>query len=278
MRNFNKTAIFFFVVKTAFAGGWPQEKGKGYYKFDSQVLIADHYYLNDGSRQKITTIGNYTFSVYGEYGVTDIITAGAYVPFLKHIALNRVKGKTTGTIYGSGGTQSYIADAEIFMRTRIVQLGQAVISGSLLLGVPIGDHKEKNGLVTGDGEWNKQISMESGYSFYPIPLYATGNFGINYRTKGYSDELRYGMELGYTFVKKVTFISRLRGIESIQKGNQISAAGDLVANDQEFLSYGFETDYQITPSWGLAFNFDSAFFGKNILSAPAFSLGVYITK
>ena len=60
-----------------------------------------------------------------------------------------------------------------------------------MLGLPIGDDTQTNGLLTGDGELNQLLALEAGHSFYPRPIYFTGEMGVNNRMNGYSDEFHY---------------------------------------------------------------------------------------
>ena len=59
-------------------GGWPQPKGKGYFKLSQNFIISPYYYSPSGEIIDITTISLYTTSVYAEYGLTSRLTGILY--------------------------------------------------------------------------------------------------------------------------------------------------------------------------------------------------------
>ena len=90
------------LVQPAHADGWPQKRGRGYYKVGYRMVRATQYYEPNGNLIRIPTLGDYTFSFYGEYGLTDGITVLAYVPFFERITLNRQVGRTSGFVFSEG--------------------------------------------------------------------------------------------------------------------------------------------------------------------------------
>jgi len=54
--------------------------------------------------------------------------------------------------------------------------------------------------------------------------------------------------------------------------------GGLFANNQSYLSYGPEFSYIINETFGMSAGIESATQAENVLSAPAFSFGVFIRK
>ena len=173
----------------------------------------------NGNKTSIPTLGDYTFSLYGEYGLRDDLTLVAYLPFYKRITLNKQVGRPSGFVYFAGDDVNGIADAQLGLRYRLAHLGATVISAALTLGVPLGDDSQPNGLLTGDGEANQLLALQIGHSLYPAPAYFNVDIGFNNRVKGYSDEVLYSVEVGYTFKGKLTAILRLRGLESLENGD-----------------------------------------------------------
>lgn len=261
-----------------YAGGWPQKKGEGFYKFDMQFFQADRYYLPNGDKQKINTLSNYSVNFYGEYGLTNQITAIVYWPFYKRLVINRQVGRISGIVYFDGAKNTNVGDMDLSLRAGLFQLSNTALSGAITLGMPLGDNTHQHGLYTGDGEFNQMIAIEGGYSFYPLPMYASASFGFNNRTKKFSDEWRGSAEIGYTIKSKMTVIGRLRGVESLRNGDVINSAGDIFASDVEYLIYSGEVLYALRSNLGVSLNFDSAFYGKNILATPTFTFGIFIKQ
>ena len=260
------------------AGAWTQKRGEGYYKLGLRVVRATRFYDPGGNRISIPTTGDYTTSFYGEYGLTDRLTLVADIPF-KRITLNRQVERTSGFVLFDGDAKTGVADSDFGVRFGLIREGQSVLSAELLLGVPIGDDDQQNGLLTGDGEFNQLTKLQFGQSLYPKPVYFSGEVGFNNRTNGYSDEFRYGAEIGYTFHSKFLAIFRIRGVESLKNGD--GALGGMVglfANDQSYLSYGPELVYSVDQAFGVSVGIEGATRGENVLSAAAFSLGFSVKR
>lgn len=265
------------LATTALADGWPQPRGHGYYKLGYRIVRATEFYQPDGSRIPIPTLGEHTISFYGEYGLTNRITVLAYIPFFERITLNRVEGRESGFEFFEGDVVTGIADAEAGARIGLARIGPMVLSAGLAVGVPLGDDAQPNGLLTGDGEWNQRLRIEGGYSFYPTPAYAAASAGFNNRMRGFSDEIVYAVEGGYTFAA-LTLVGRLRGVESLKNGDAsvTGGMGGLFANNQRYLAYGAEVIYTRHGRYGLSVAADAATRARNVLAAPAFSVGVFL--
>ncbi len=262
------------------AGGWTQKKGQGFYKIGFRSVRANEFYEPNGNKISIPTLGDYTLSFYGEHGLTNRITLVAYVPFFKRITLNRQIGKESGFSYFEGDSNSGIADADVGLRIGLGRKGATALSLGLMFGLPVGDDQQTNGLLTSDGEFNQSVSLQIGHSFYPTSVYFTTEAGYNNRLKGYSDEFRYGFEIGYTFKQKLTFILRATGVQSLKNGNDsvLGGMGGLFANNQSYLAYGPELVYAMNDKLGISLGVDSAILAENTLSAPAFSFGLFVKR
>ena len=262
------------------AGAWTQSKGSGFYKLGSQMARGQEFREMSGRKTSIPTLADYTFSLYGEYGLRDDLTLVAYLPFFKRITLNKQVGRPSGFIYFEGDDVSGIADAQLGLRHRLANLGATVISAGLTLGVPLGKDTQANGLLTGDGETNQILSLQAGHSLYPVPAYFNVDIGYNNRVKGYSDEYLYAVEVGYTVKNKLTAILRLRGLESLENGDDAvhGGMGGLYANNQSFLTYGPELIYSLDERTGVSLSAMGAARVHNALAAPVFSLGFFMKR
>ena len=190
-------------LKEAGAGGWTQQRGVGFYKLSFRFIRAGQFYEPNGNKIGIPTLSDYTTNFYGEYGLTDRLTLVANVPVFKRVTLNKQVGNNSGFVFFEGDSKSGIADSDFGIRFGFLQSGNSVLSTEFVLGLPLGDNSQSNGLLTGDGEFNQLLKVQFGHSFYPLPLYFSTEFGFNNRTKGYSDEWYYAAEIGYTVNNKL---------------------------------------------------------------------------
>ena len=268
------------VAHHAEAGAWTQPKGEGFYKLGSQMVRSDDFRDIEGTEALIPTLADYTVSLYTEYGVRDDLTVVAYLPIFKRITLNRQVGRVSRFAYFEGDSKTGIADAAIGLRYRLWQGGGTVLSAGLTIGVPLGDDQQANGLLTGDGEINQALTVQLGRSLYPVPAYTNVEVGFNNRVEGYSDEFLYAAELGYTFRKIFTALLRIRGIESFENGDDSVSGGmgGLFANNQRYTTYGPELIYAPNERYGVSLSALSAVRLRNVLSAPTFSVGVFVRR
>ena len=262
------------------AGAWTQKRGQGFYKLSFRLIRADQFYEPTGNKIEIPTLSDYTTTFYGEYGLTARLTLVVNVAVFKRVTLNKQVGSNSGFVFFEGDSKSGVADSEVGVRFGLLRGGSSVLSAEILFGLPIGDDSQTNGLLTGDGEFNQLIKAQFGHSFYPKPLYFSAEFGFNNRTKGYSDEWHYAAEIGYTFSNKFLVSFKLRGVESRKNGNDtvVGGMGGLFANNQSYLSYGPEVSYIINETFGISAGIESATRAENVLSAPAFSFGVFVRR
>lgn len=273
-------ATFFlaFSAPNLFATGWPQSKGHGFFKLDFSMIRARQFYSMDGKIYDIngagTLLGNYTTAFYGEYGLTQRLTAIAYVPFLVRNTVNEGVGAITGEVLQPGLENTAFGDVDLGLRYGFFQKNSWVLSASILFGIPSGDYKNADLLYTGDGEFNQLLQVEWGYG--AARWYATGFFGLNNRTKGFSEEFRYHAEFGY-WLKKNTLLAAVKfaGVESFNNGNPTGSGNGLFSNNVEYASPQFALTYEHKQKWGLTAQIAGAMAGRNALASPAISVGVY---
>jgi len=273
------TAVCALAVFDANAGAWTQKRGRGYYELKFQLIRANRFYEPDGRIITIPTLAEYTAGFYGEYGLNDWLTIFGNVPY-KRVTLNRQFGGRTGFVFFPGDSVSGIADIDLGIRVGLLRNGPTVVSAGLQLGLPIGDDAQENGLLTGDGEFNQFISMQLGHSFYPRPLYFTGEAGFNNRTKGFSDEFRYEAELGYSLHSRLTLNFKINGVESFKNGDDAvrGGTGGLYANNQSYLAYGPGVFYSFYKNLGVNTRAAFATRGQNVLARPAFFFGIFLKQ
>jgi len=268
---------FFSLSNELFAGGWTQKKGKFYIQLGSQFMRSNKFHDINGTLVNINTLNDFTLSLYAEYGITDDFTIVTFFPFFHRLTLNKIQG-TSGTVYFPGAEKNGISDSDIGIRYKLTEGGGSVLSAGFSLGLPLGESSNKNGLLTGDGELNQKFSLQFGHSFYPLPVYFSASAAYNFRHKGYTDEINFSVEAGYTFFKKLLLIFRVTGLKPLRNGDNTVAggAGGLFSNNQQYLAYGPEIFYNVTDNWGITAGINSGTWARNVLSAYVYRIGIFL--
>ncbi len=261
---------------TLAGGGWPQPVGKGYFKLSQSMIRADKFFNPSGDIVDITTISIYSTALYGEYGFSDRVTGIAYVPFFVRSTLNAVKRRQSGSIE-PGDQVNATGDPILGLKYAIIKDKWIALSGTISLGIPMGETEggESRILQTGDGEFNQMIMIDASHSFYPRPIYTTFSVGFNNRTNGFSEEFRYGFEVGYTGIKNLIAVLKINGVESFNNGEVTTAGNGIFANNTEFLGITPEINYNLNEQWGISASAGFAPYAKRILAAPNYSIGMY---
>lgn len=257
-------------------GGWPQPKNRGYFKVAQNYIRSPFFFSPSGRIVDITTVQLFTTSFYGEYGITDRLTTIGYFPLFVRNTLNEIRYNQSGRVE-PGDSFNAIGDSEIGFKYGWLTNKPVVISTSVVFGLPLG--KTAGGmsgiLQTGDGEFNQVVRVDASHSFYPKPVYVSVYGGFNNRTRGFSDEVRFGAEIGWT-LKKIIPILKLNVVQSLFNGDAVVAENGIFSNNTEYVSPTVEVNYQISTNVGVSGSGGFAFSGRNILAAPNWSLGVYL--
>lgn len=282
----NRVAFFIilFLSTNVFAGGgWPQPKGKGYFKLFQWWVVADQHFTDLGLIDPNVTNGIFNTGVYGEYGFTDRITGIAYVPFFSRAYFNNVVSGTTGKIIEEGEAINSFGDTEIGIKYGITLNKPIALSATLKLGIPLGNNSggTTGRLQTGDGEFNQLIQLDAGtgYKIGKVGAYANAYAGFNNRSNGFSDEFHYGFEIGANlFDKKLTAIVRLYGIKSLKNGDlgdQVNSTS-IFANNSEHFTFSPELAFNFNKKWGVSATYATALSGRIIFASPSYSVGVFL--
>ena len=207
-----------------------------------------------------------------------------YFPFYSRAYNNNLVSQTTKETLVPGEAINSIGDTDIAIKFGLTKDNKIPLTATLLFGLPLGvdDGGSQNNLQTGDGEFNQLLQFDLGTG---IPLgiknvnaYANAYVGVNNRTNGFSDEFRYGLELGAGLFKdKLWLVGRLNAVESFQNGKTAAeiTGTSIFANNTEFISLGGEIAYNINDRFGVSAGYASAVSGKIIFAAPSYSVGVF---
>jgi hypothetical protein len=279
MKKFIIVSLMFLVAASALAGGgWPQPKGKGYFKLSQSYLLSSRIFDGNGNVIDLTpSYGYFATSFYGEYGFTDRLTGIIYMPFFARATKNELQYNQPGVPSEPGAALNSFGDTDIAIKYGLIVNKPIVVSATILFGLPLGDNgaTNANALQTGDGEFNQMLRVDASHSFYPKKFYVSAYGAFNNRTKGFSDEVRFGAEIGWT-LKKFIPILKVSTVHSLFNGDVGVIQNGVFSNNIEFISPALELNYQLTDKLGISASMATALAARNILASPNFGIGVYL--
>jgi hypothetical protein len=271
--------IYFTVASIAIAGGgWPQPKNKGYFKLSQSYILSSRIFDGNGNVIDLTpSYGYFATSFYGEYGFTDRLTGIIYMPFFARATKTELQYNQPGVPTEPGAALNSFGDTDIAIKYGLLVNKPIVVSATILFGLPLGDNgaTNANALQTGDGELNQILRVDASHSFYPKKFYVSAYAAFNNRTKGFSDEVRFGAEIGWT-LKKFIPILKVSTVHSLFNGDVGVVQNGVFSNNVEFISPALELNYQLTEKVGISGSMATALAASNILASPNFGLGVYL--
>ena len=274
---------FLLIGQVSFAGGgWPQPKGNGYFKLYQWWIVANQHYTDQGRIDPNVTQGIFNTTLYAEYGLTDRLTGIVNFPFFSRSYFNNTVSGTTGEVIEPGEAINSLGDTELGLQYGLTK-GKIALSARIVLGLPLGEDSggSSGAIQTGDGEFNQLLQLDAGTGFKIGEQNAYANIyaGINNRSNGFSDEIRFGVEGGISlFENKLLAIARVFGVESLQNGDAEKGANStsIFANNSEFLSFSPELNWNFNDRWGASVGAGFAFSGRIIYANPSYSVGVFV--
>jgi protein XagA len=256
------------------AQAWTKAENTGFYKLDFTRIASDRVFNTREEILPFRPTSNNTFSIYGEYGITNKLTLIGYLPIL--VANRFAESKNAAGTTLPAVKETSFGDVDVSFRYQLYNKNGISISANLLLGLPTGNPKQANGLLTGDGEFNQMLKLAAGTG--KSKWWTQASVGFNNRTNNYSDEFRYDFEFGYKFFNdRLLTILKVNGIESLNNGTAKENNVGLYANNVEFGGYGPEILYYLTnkKNIGVSFKLGRSVKGRNILGGPSFSGGIF---
>jgi len=277
------TALLLIQTSLMAGGPWPQQKGNFYLKLSEWWVVFDEHFTDNGLRDPNITTGIFNTALYGEYGITDRLTGVVNAHLFSRNYTNNLISNTTGETLIQGEALNSIGDIDLSLKYGLTRFGALPVSATLTFGIPTGTTGAGalNNLQTGDGEFNQMLQVDagSGFNLGSLPAYSSLYVGFNNRTQGFSEELRYGLELGVGLAdRSLWLVTKLNVIESLKNGDTIATVNStsIFANNTEFKSLAFEANYYLSKKVGISASVASALSGSIIAAAPSYSVGVFI--
>lgn len=264
--------LVLFLSQNVLGGAWTQKKGTAYFKLSLRYLSGDKFYDEDGIKQPTAKLSDFTIGLFGAYGLCDDLTIFMNASPFKSIKFDAPEEALHNT------KESGFGDISTGVKYRLAKFGSTVISTKLILNVSIGKSEINDGLWIGSGDFNQAIGLDIGHSFYPLPLYVTGGITFRNRTEGFSDEFNYLIEGGYKLLRDLSVVVRFHGQLSLKNGNaDIKGGFGTYSNNQQYIAYNASLVYKINKILGVSGTYESGTNGRNIISAPVYTAGVFIT-
>ncbi len=271
------------VTVQSISAQWAKGKGKGFYKLSAWYLNTDQHYTDTGEIDPNATRTQFNLNLYAEYGLTNRLDIVTYLPFFARVTQNNQVSGTVGTILQEGEAVNSIGDIDLGLSYNFYKTDGVTLASRIMLGLPTGENSggSDGSYQTGDGEFNQYLSVLGGFSLklFELPAYAKTYLGYNNRTEGFSDELRYGIELGANLIRdKLWTLVRFDNVSSMKNGtlDATTAQGSIFANNVEYLGISVEASYYLSKKLGVSFNYGGAVSGRIIAANPSFSAGIFL--
>ncbi len=253
------------------------EKRQGVFRLGQQVIVSDSYLDPDEVADTIRTNAVYLTNITAAYGLTNRLSVNIAWPVFVRSTVNEVKYNQTGNTLPGKAINS-VGDAEVGIRYAFRTKLPVQIIGYVTLGLPLGE-KGNVGLdtdvQTGDGEFNQLIGLQVGQTFSNFYALAYGAF--NNRSEDFSNDIRYGLKLGYAGDKLAVEV-RYTGIESLFNDTAPVSQNGIFSNHREIFSPGAELQYIATKSIRFFTSIDWMVAGRNTLNAPLFGAGIELRR
>jgi len=297
MKNIFIITSIVVLTQSVFGGAWVQKKGGHFFKLSIHFMNTNYEFDHEGNRLKILKerlifddvyFRDVSFSIYSEYGLSDIVTLVGYLPFKSYTSK-----RTINTIYQTTDEQittSGFGDLLLSGRLAIFQKSFA-LSFQSGIKIPMGysDQPDNDGprLGTGDIDFEGQILM--GVSLYPLPVYITGGFGYRHRLGELHDELLSHVELGFatgrflfkTYVEWIKNTNQPPDIYGQPVVTPLPGGGgvlpETIVGDQDILKLSPSIIYYFNQNMGVQLEISAILAGKNTVSGTTFSLALILT-
>lgn len=274
MKKLLVISFLLLLASNGFAQGWSQKEGEGFFKLGSNGIRTNSYFAPDGSEVPITTTGIYSIGLYGEYGINSRLTAIANIPFWVKNTLNEVRFNQSGNSI-PGDSFSSFGDMDLGVKYGWFKDKPVVLATSLIFGIPSGQTGggETGILQTGDSEFNQLLRTDLSFSL-PNSIYFSAFGAFNNRTRDFSDEIRYGFDLGY-FKKKILLAFHFNAIQSLQNGNAENVSNGIFSNNLEYLLPSLEIGWFFQNNFGISAYANHVIQGQNVLNGPGYGIGLF---
>ena len=250
----------------ALAGAWTQPRGNSYLKIYSKVLVGKSAFISGRTTEALPSLyQDYQLSLYGEYGVTEDVTAV-------------LEATPFGVAHYDGNTDPYVGGGIASLRDWLMSgplavAAQVHLGGRPSLGAPTGTatidgHTYRITPVVGTLRGGGSVHVGRAFG----RTWLTGHAGARFfSAEALKPALFAFLQGGWhiydalTAEFHVTFWHSLGDLEPIEV---------LGTGQTRYLGYGLGVSWWLTPHVGLNAGIDGAVYAAANAATPAFLLGV----
>ncbi|WP_159085996.1 transporter [Flavobacterium faecale] len=272
---------FCFPMLSIAQSGWTKAKNTCFVKLDYSSYTSSDFRNNVGNKLKTSDFTQNAISVYGEYGITNRLTAIGFLPLYKQNGY-----ETTNNVSGLG-------DLKLELKYALLQKSfplSIAIAPEFPTGKKDNFATNKNNpletinLPSGDGEFNVWTTLAVSHSFAPSKLYASAFTAFNYRTsykeRDFQNQFQAGVEVGYQFFDKLWVNSKVSVLTGVGADPEFS---DFIRGDgTSYTGMSVGAMYELNKNFGLTaqyFNSNSAIVkAKNVYANNILSVGIVYQK
>ncbi|MEO0338451.1 MAG: hypothetical protein AAF242_04480 [Bacteroidota bacterium] len=270
---------------------WTQAQNSGYFKLSQSSIRADQFFNPAGDLIDITTTSVYSTVFYGEFGLNDRLTALLNAQLFVRGTINELESRVDGAVI-PGDEFNGLGEIQLGLKYGLVQSGPIILAASAQVKLPTGENVGGNTelLQTGDGAWGALGMLHASHSFYPKPFYASLSVGYQWRgtadldyssgllTVDYDDAFVWSGEVGWTPNEKWALALKWSQVqpfgEDVSEG--VTGSSSIFGNRIAYFAFIPEVNYTMG-NWGFSASAGGVFFAENILAAPSFNFGAFLT-
>jgi hypothetical protein len=262
----------------ALAGAWTQQQGHTYNRFNADYFYSTQNFDNDANLVPRPSNGKFeawTFTYYGELGVTDRLTLIANLPYKYQVLKDdTATNKTWG-----------LADVDVAAKYRLLEK-PVVLSVQTLVKIPKA-YDMDDAVPLGNGQYDVEGRVLLGASLWRLfPGYAGLEAAYRWRDGGPADEFKFLAELGSDLWRGFYGRTKLDGTFSV------GAAEQQVNPNLSFISTKYDLlKMEFTLGWNLGkglkgrppdlasgldieFTYTPYLWGRSITAGDSYSLAV----
>lgn len=261
-----------------FAGGpWLIKKKEGFFQLQTTLPVSSFNRLFLENNQELNlnrSILDYTFQVYTEYGITDKLNLISTLPY-KHISTGEAETIIEPNLLPKGNLNGF-GNFKLALKYKLLD-NNLKASISIQSSLKTISKKIDQGLITGYDANSLGIYIAIGKSF-SAKTYSYIESGINTSSNNFSTILDIHYELGHQFNSSLWIVLTIDMRESLKDGtyrNEKLRQTGFYTNDQEYLSPGLKTNYELKNNIGFALATYAGLSGNYVGKVGMFSLGIY---
>jgi hypothetical protein len=263
------TSLLFLCATSFSQSPWTKEKGKAYVQLGTSGIFYNTFADENGKKEDLPgDVSDVTIQAYGEYGLTNKLTASLVVPFKTISAENKIINKTE--------SHSGLGNVALGLKYKIYDKDWKISTGIQYTANSISKNKD-NFLTTGFNAATILPYITAGTSHNKWYYY--GNLGYGYMDNDYSDFFRLNAEVGYNIIPKghIIFALETKNILSKEKAFDEDEYSTLANSDrQNYNAFGLKLNYEFSKDkFGVNFAGFGAFDNKNAPLAPSLNFGIY---